>query len=372
MMERTDVALLGAQCLADLVASPPDDARSCIVRITSGTSDRGPIVVATEYDLGAPYRLSGDEQVERMVVCIGSLSARLANVLIARSGPDNQLRHILPLDPQDLNPELETLFSDYSPQGFHGFCSFVLNATQFISASTAIHVVVVKLTGELLSKDREELLRKRLPNARQTEIYIAAEAGGSIANRCVHLPRSHFHPMPGVTIAVDVPDQNGFGELVISKNLFRSRAITQYRIGDVGRIIPRSCPCTQTEILELQGRKGTDYIKVAGALLRREEFDRALALFSEYIDDYQVGVGEILQEKFLKGKMVLRVYWRGRAVTPAFCEEISEKISQNIFITPTQTYADAVARGFFLPLKVVYVSKPFTQGHKDIKFVLLP
>lgn len=368
MMERVDVGALGAQCLADLIALPPDQARSCILRITSGTSGGGPILAATQYDAQAPHRLSGDEQVERMLVCIGSLSARLANVLIARSGPDTQILQVLPLDSQDLEPGLQTLLEDYRPQGMHGFCSFVLHATLFLGAPAASHVVVVKLTGELLSQKREELLRERLPNARQTEIYIAAEVGGSIANRCAYLPRNHFHPMAGVMIELENLDQDGFGDLVISKKLFRARSVSRYRIGDVGRIIQKVCLCGETETLELQGRRGADYIKVAGALLRHEEFDRVVHLFSSYMNDYRVEVGEIVESEILKGRILVRLYWRGHTVTAGLCEEIATNISKTLFMTPTQTYADLVAQGLFVPLTVVYTPVPFAQGYKDNKF----
>lgn len=370
MMDRAEVMVLGSLCLDDCIHAPPDDARLCIIRVTSGTSGSGLIVIATSYDTQAPERLSGDSGVERMVTCLGSLNARLANVLIGRHGPDTKKIQILPLDPQDIRAGLDDFFHDFRPQGFHGFCSFVLNAVAFIPNTVASEVVVVKLTGELLTKTRESFLHERLPNARQTEIYIATEAGGSIANRCMYLPRNHFHPMPSVAIEIESPDDEGFGYVLISKELFRSRSITRYRIGDVGRVTSVLCPCGYTEVLELWGRQGSDYMKLCGAILRREEFDRVAALFGTYIDDYQVEVTEVLHAGEIKGNITLRIYWHGQSATPALCEELAQHIAQEVFITPTQTLADLIRQGLFLPLTVLYSADPLKRGHKDIKFLL--
>src|SRR3989344_5099459 len=251
MMERSDVAALGERSLAELIVAPPEEARLYIIRVTSGTTG-APIVIATGYDSAAPLRLAGDERVERMVACIGSMSARLANVLLARSGPHERVLQTLALDPQDLVGDLEGLLADYHPEGLHGFCSFVVRTLAYMSKEAAADIRVVKLTGELLSESTESLI------------------GGSLAERCAYLPRNCFHPTPEVSLEIHNPDADGIGDILVSKPLFRSMRIDRYRIGDVGKIRQGTCPCGKEATLELLGRKGSDYVKVAGGGIRRQ------------------------------------------------------------------------------------------------------
>src|SRR3989338_6730072 len=371
MMERSDVAALGERSLAELIVAPPEEARLYIIRVTSGTTG-APIVIATGYDSAAPLRLAGDERVERMVACIGSMSARLANVLLARSGPHERVLQTLALDPQDLVGDLEGLLADYHPEGLHGFCSFVVSTLAYMSKEAAADIRVVKLTGELLSESTESLIRGCLPAARHNQIYIAAEAGGSLAERCAYLPRNCFHPTPEGSLEIHNPDADGIGDILVSKPLFRSMRIDRYLIGDVGKIRQGTCPCGKEATLELLGRKVSDYVKVAGAIIRREEFDRVASLVLRHMDDYRVEVSETLEKGVLKGKVVLKLYWGGRSVTLALCEEIAKEFSHAVFITPTQTLADLVEQGLFLPLKVEYSLEQFLEKHKKIKVFSLP
>lgn len=372
MTERKDIAALGERTLEDLIVAPPEEVKTCLIRMTSGTSGV-PIVIATGYSPEAPGEIAGDESVRRMIVCIGSRSARLSNVLIGRCGPKDTAMRVMPVDPQDLGPSLAGLLDDFKADGLHGFPAFIARLSEFMPAEAAREVRIIKVTGEVLSAERERYFAERFPNARQTEIYIASEVGGRIGNRsCRYLARNHFHPVEGVVVGIENGDEDGVGDITITKSVFRKARIERYRVGDIGRMVGGTCPCGEPVTFELMGRRGIDYIKLLGALIRREEFDRVVATFPDLIDDYRVDVREIAEDGKTRGEIVLRAFRRRGPVTEALAREMAETFSRRVFVTPTRTLAELVESGTFSPLRIVFSATPFPPGHKDVKLTLRP
>jgi hypothetical protein len=113
-----------------------------------------------------------------------------------------------------------------------------------------------------------------------------------------------------------------------------------------------------------------DYIKLAGALVRREALEHALAQYSDLFDDYRAELWEDIVNGSPKGTITLRL-WRSRGpVTDELVREMSEKISRILFLTPNRTLAELVVEGDFRPLQVHFESAPFPHGHKDVKLFL--
>ncbi len=370
MMERKDLVVLGEKTLKDLTSHPPENPESFLVRMTSGTSGDAPIVIATGYAPEAPVDVVGDAEVERAISCLGSLSARLSTVLVMNGIPPERVIQILLIDPQDLVPGLSEMLTDFRPENIYGFCSYIARLTNYVGPSVARGVRRIGLVGERLDSFFAQLFSERFSNAEQVEYYVANEVAGYIGRGvCRHLSRNHFHPVSGVTVEIDNPDADGTGDILVSKVVFRSVRVDRYRIGDIGRFVQKQCACGEVITFELLGRKGIDYIKLAGALIRREEFDRVAALFPGLIDDYRAEVREVSKDGKLQGEIIIHVFRRGGPPTEALLREMTEKFSRNVFLTPAKTLTDLVLEDLFTPLAIEFSKAPLAQGHKDVKLV---
>lgn len=369
MMERNDVAVLGEAALKDLIAQPPEISTTALVRVTSGTSGE-PIVMATGYSPDAPEDIAGDASVRRMLVCIGSRTARLSNILIARAGPRDRALRVLPIDQQDVDDRLTPLLSDFSPEGVHGFPAIISRVGAHMDASTKDGVRTAKLTGEVLTEERDSALQAMYKNARLIEIYIASEVGGRIGVRsCGYLPRAHFHPALDVEIEVANPDAEGVGDLLVTRPVFRGFRVESYRIGDMAKLVRARCACGAETTFALVGRRGIDYIKIVGALIRREEFDRVCATFPDAIDDYRAEVSEVHVAGQSKGRIALTLFRAKGTPTEARVHEIARLFADRVFLTQTATLAQLVERDVFLPLEVTYTDAPFSVQHKEVKLI---
>lgn len=371
MIERSDIVALGEDIFGDIIAHPPRDADRYIVRVTSGTSGSAPLVIPTGYPPEAPADMAGKDGLERVVSCSGSLCARLANALIVSRIPEGNVMQVLPIDVRDLSPDLEALLSDFRPEVLYGSCSSIMRVSEYTTPRVCGGIRRVMFVGELFSSFSEQFFNKRFPNAGYAELYIASEAGGYVGTRlCRHLPRNHFHTARGVTVDILEPDEAGVGEILVSKTIFRNVRLEKYRIGDIGRMVAAVCPCGATGTFELLGRGGTDYLKLAGAILRREEFDRVAALFAPLIHDYRVEARQVLESGKTKGEITLYIFYRGGTFTDALVREVGEKFARNLFLTPTKTLATLVFEGAFKPLTTKFSDGPFVRGHKDVKLML--
>jgi phenylacetate-coenzyme A ligase PaaK-like adenylate-forming protein len=274
---------------------------------------------------------------------------------------------VLALDHRDLRPELNDLLSDYRPDIIAGFCSYIARVLAHLSPAVSEMVKRVELRGEMLSAAFETTLRDQFPRAELFEKYMALEVGGYIGNRfCASLPRGSFHPVPGVSVEIVDPDEEGIGDIVVSKRVFRSVRLDRYRIGDIGCIIPGECACGESVTFELLGRRDMDHIRLGGALLTRNEFDRVIGKFPDLIDDYRVEARRGGQATEW-GTVRLRIFRRAMAGTPELARELADRISRSLFVTRTKTFHDLAASGVLEPLEVVYVDTPFERAHKDIK-----
>jgi phenylacetate-coenzyme A ligase PaaK-like adenylate-forming protein len=371
MMERDDIFTLSERIFRDVVANPPEDPGAYLVRVTSGTSGGAPLTLVTNYPREAPTDMMRGG-VERVVSCSGSMGARLANALVMRRTPEGIPVRVLPLDPSDLVPGIEALIDDFDPQNIYGFCSYIVRVAGYVKPDTAKRVQRLTFSGEALLPELSEELGRQFPNAEQVEQYMASETAGYIANRfCRHLPLNHFHPAQGVAIDITDCDANGIGDIRVTKSIFRDVRISQYRVGDIGRFVPGVCTCGEAVTIELLGRKGIDYVKLAGAVLRRQEFDRVMKMFPELIADYRVEARQIHEDGIVKGEVTLFIYYPRGAFSADLVREVGTKIARNLFVTPTKTFDELVQNRVFKPLIITFAKEPFPLGNKEVKVRLV-
>lgn len=368
-MERSDIAQVGARSVEAVIAGVPVPTDRLLLRITSGTSGREPVMLATTFAARASSDASGPGGSESTTLCfLGRRSARLAHALVVRSA--SVPLTTLAVDLSDLSEGFADVIAEYRPDMLYGFPSAMAQAFPFFKPEDARRIRVILTTGESIGEHLETAMRRTFPNAVVQELYMASDTAGHIGARlCPHLPKHHFHIPEFVTVEIDEPDETGVGDILITKELLPGIAIERYRIGDLGRIIEAPCACGAARSLEFVGRKGIDYMKLFGAILRREEFDRVMRYFG-FVDDYRVDVKRDMENGLLRGDITLRVYSKRGAGTPALREEIARRVSENLFVTANKTLGALVSEGRFAPLKVEFADAPFSSGHKDIKIRL--
>ncbi len=368
ILTRADIASMNDDILSRFLASPPTEARAHGVRVTSGTSGSGPIVAVREHGPSSRVRFSG---LNRLLLFHGAYNRKLAEVLHVRNQVEEGPKRALLICTEDLSPELAALVEDFVPDTVTGITSLVARLSHYVGrAGSGVRVLI--LAGERVTSQSEDLLRSSFPHAKIRMRYSSVELG-EIGYQCTYLSPNQYHPSSGVTIEVVDTDESGSNILVSKRMRVGSvfEVFEHYDIGDVARLQSDTCPCGEAVTFEHLGRKGHDYFTLAGAILRREEFDRVAAFFKEYIDDYRAEASEILENGELKGKIVLHVFAGSPIPTPALAEEITRDFSASVFLTPTRTLADLVAAGVFVPLEVEFSKTPFPQKHKDIKLVRL-
>lgn len=332
------------------------DAKQFIVRGSSGTSESGPLLSVSKLNTTALRAwLGGDE---RTLVCYGPRGTRLFNLL----GAVFFQNQCLLVDGDDITSQHILLLDQFAPNRIVGFPTFVIRVAALMTPATRNAITSLHVSGEMLGESMERALREYFPQALLKVQYVASEIGPISEHPCGYLPRNHFHINRNVTVEIESPDEHGVGDLLISKVLYAGPVI-RYRVGDIGRLYSCACACGATSALEVFGRSGRDYVKLAGGLLRAEEFERVMAKYKGVVQDYRVEAATLLEKGLVQGKVSVFLYCGARGPTPALQKEIVQTIS-TIFVTPTRTLAQLVEQGLFAPLEVSIASKPFTEGHK--------
>lgn len=360
-LERRDVIEIGNQVIADLIARPPTQSEVPLtsLMVTSGTS--GGLLLVMAWDR-LPGEL-GPMRSKRVVVAFGSLSTRLDITL--RALKDGPVSRVIAADSRDLGSELFALMEDFRPECFYGYTVFTQRIAEYMSAEAATRVKYAYIGGGKLTPELATALRERLPSAAIRQFYGANEIGTLAAQPCPSLRANQYHPIPRVAIDIVEPDENGIGSIVVSKKFARGRSVTDYYIGDFGAWCKTRCECGRLAF-EVIGREGLDRVKIAGALLLREEFDRVAERCRDLFEDYRTDASERIVAGRVKGRVVLRVRTAGRS-SEALRTEIQRRVSNDLRLTRTRTLAELVATGDFLPLVVEFASEPFVRANKEIK-----
>ncbi|MES2202710.1 MAG: hypothetical protein V4474_00030 [Patescibacteria group bacterium] len=368
MTTRAGLAIALEKAWRDFLEHPPKDVWRYGIRMTSGTTGSKPLVVVNEYSSSLNTRFKNNE---RVLVCFGSHNIRLAYARHVRCQDSAPPTKVLLLDGADITGSLAAMLEEFRPDCICGFPSFVMRVAQYLSPECRALVRSLQFAGEMLTDFNEQFFREHFPQARISITYILNEIGPVSAPQCKHLGRNRYHPGKGVVVELEEMNEEGVGELLVSKKLWKDTAVERYRTGDMARIDTTPCPCGALATFEVMGRLGYDYIKIAGALMRKEEFDRVALLLKRHIDDYRAEVREVFVDGKPKGSVTLRVYSAHGPGTQALAEEIGAQFARQVFVTPTQTLADLVAKGVFAPLRVEFSAAPFPIKNKEVKLIRL-
>lgn len=365
MLDRNDFAEIADRTLEYFFRSPPEDSERYGIGVTSGTSRNKVLVAIREYRKDDPYFASGPR---RMLSCRGSLGTALSNAVFTRFRSRHFRARILILDRTDFRSDIKQLLSDFAPDGMSGFPHIIDSLAQCMNSETRSGITSLEYVGEGLGSIERQRLRKAFPKAKTHMTYTASEVGG-IGRSCKHLPENFYHPLTGVVVEVENANESGEGELLISTTLAFGIPVRQYRISDIGTIRAGACACGAPLTFEILGRAGRDYVKLAGAVLRRELFDTIAASSTDLFDDYRAEAYTEEHQGVMRGKIVLRVHRASGGISPKAIADISARFSRDLFVTPTQTLSDVIQKGLFTPLEVVVVDSPFPEEEKEAKIV---
>lgn len=372
-MERGDLLALGTQTLERFFNTPwsPEEAEGFALRISSGTTSGVPLVLVTEHpslntEAASRAWWGGSEHT---LVCYGSRNLRLFNALSAKKY-SNVRGALLALGAEDLCADLTDILADFMPRRIIGSPSFIARAAAYMNEHTRSGVLFIQCAGETVSTELAAAFSAQFPHATLRSVYTAVDVGPIVYASCGHLPFNHYHPREDIRITIHAPDERGVGDILISTEVVRDMRLEEYRIGDVGRLFEQPCVCGKSTVLEVLGRAGFDYVKLAGAIIRQEEFDRVIAKLNT-IDDYRAVFSLSHTQERVQGVGVVHVYRRDGIGTPALAHDIAQKIEKELFVTPTRTWAQLAEDGTLRPLEVMFVAEPFPLGHKSVRLRLI-
>lgn len=314
---------------------------------TSGTTNKPLPVVYTKRPDWNPVFLG---EGERVVMLFGSKPLRL-DFAQAYFDTDTPSADVLFLGPSMNVDVVAETFSLFKPTTLVSPPTTLLRMTKACQKEELEQVSHIVLAGELLSEETAAALDVRFPRASVLNTYAATEVG-EMGVSCPKCARNEFHPFSGVTFDINNPDEAGVGDVLVSKDNPGGITLEQYNIGDVGALGEHDGEQT----IRLLGRRGYDYIKLAGTLLVREEFDRVARELERYILDYKAEVATSEVSGAPVHSITLFVT-TAMSVTENFEKTVAEEFSKRMFVTPNSTLKDAIREGVFSPLTVTVVDR---------------
>ena len=277
----------------------------------------------------------------------------------------NTLNRCLVLDDIDMSPgNLVTIMKEFEPESLLGPPTRTLRWVQTLlnagDSETPAHITLVQLSGEMPTPTYRALLSEALPNATLRNLYMFAGANFPLAP-CPHSQGDVYHLLQGdsvTKIKIVDPDEEGVGEMIAT-----TPTLTNFRTGDLGKLDTHPCPCGRSPVLKLFGRKDFDRVTVLGATFLRSELERILEPVMSDLADYQLQVGEKVENKTLRGSLAFIYVLRPTSTLTS--GEIEKMLCTQLFVTKTRTLSDIIQSGLFLPLIVRKVAA-IKHGKKEL------
>lgn len=151
--------------------------------------------------------------------------------------------------------------------------------------------------GERFPAERQALVKARLPGLEIRSLGYSSTETGPIGFQCAHLEGTDHH-IHQDAILVEILERGSRqpapvgvpGDVVITPLAQTDAPLFRYRIGDVGTLMPGSCPCGSTApVLRLHGRTETS-IKLGGAIVSKGQVLHLLQQGNAELDETDVQV----------------------------------------------------------------------------------
>ncbi len=227
----------------------------------------------------------------------------------------------------------------------------------------------LEVTGETCSMALYEYMRATFPNATILQSYGASEVEDvHIGMPCKPLdgtePLSVYHPKASHYLEIIDPNTGAVlepapgveGDLLITAYPGESSAfpLVRFRIGDTIRVVESHCKEHGSWNFTVLGRTDLEFAKIAGGVLKVDEIVRVLRLHpGEVTDTFVLHCSTAATAAGPLFQPVLEVETK----TMGSLSELAEKISRELRVAPSFTYAQGVAEGRYLPLTCVRMQK---------------
>ena len=133
------------------------------------------------------------------------------------------------------NPRVYDIARQYQPQVLLGYPSRLARCAEYLKqAGMSMDIPRLKFGGEFLLPSQQALFAEVFNTKAIFSTYGAAEVGIFAWSRHSETP-SLFHVLPGILVEIHQPNDQGYGDILVT-NLYRQRfPLFRYSLGDVGR-----------------------------------------------------------------------------------------------------------------------------------------
>lgn len=226
----------------------------------------------------------------------------------------------------------------------------------------------IALGGEYCSNLKFSYLKKVFPNAFFSFRYGSSESGAR-GYRCEHLSQKSpniFHPTPYLFMEIDEPDDEGYGELIITTLTKKPFPLIRYKTGDVVSISKKTCACGNNYIINIGGRKELDVLKISGITLHTQAIETSVDAAKEFIEpQFQMHVFEKTINNTIKIQLEIHVclknFYCNMKDNPHFMENLSVVLAKNLRVSQKSFLVDLIEQGLFLPLNVKVLNQRDTH-----------
>jgi phenylacetate-CoA ligase len=190
--------------------------------------------------------------------------------------------------------------------------------------------------------------------------YGSTEAGGGVGMECrarqgYHLDEFNFY------FEILDPDQDGYGELVVTTLSRRTMPLIRYRVRDVAKFIDESCSCgvTLRRLSRIKGRRDEMVVMGAGNM-HPEIFERVLHDVQGLSDNWQVAVRQEGRRDILEFRLEL-----SNGITTS---QVEQRVRENLQARYPDVWANQVCGMCQLAFKFLAPGS-LGQGRKPRRLV---
>ncbi len=344
------------------------------INISSGTSENGISMVLYKIfemqDTSEHYQVFRYDEIKSFVRLVTKSAQSLRSSLIQLSFKKS--RRVLCVDEEDAkHPRLSNILKQFAPEYLMGTSTRVEKTLLSLEKNDAIDSIdavrYFRLSSEATINRQLELIERLYPKREVVSDYGSAEAE-NVAFTCPLLNSRYpqeafkvFHPFKEICLVEIIEkDDLGYGEIAVSTEV---SGITNYKTGDVGKLIEEVCACGATQTLFVAGRKNFDIVYCAGATFLTEAIDGVFKNLSEEIADYQVEVRERVSAGNLQGEVLFRIVPQNHINQPEK-RLLIKKIADTLQVTKSRTLGQLVEAKIFSTPQVEYVKNIPDSGKK--------
>jgi phenylacetate-CoA ligase len=190
--------------------------------------------------------------------------------------------------------------------------------------------------------------------------YGCTEAGGGVGMECrarqgYHLDEFNFY------FEILDPDQDGYGELVVTTLSRRTMPLIRYRVRDVARFIDEPCSCgvPLRRLSRIKGRRDEMVVMGAGNM-HPEIFERVLHDIQGLSDNWQVAVRQEGRRDILEFRLEL-----SNGITTS---QVEQRVRENLQARYPDVWANQVCGMYELEVKFL-APGTLEQGRKPRRLV---